>query len=84
MADKFILRGIPKAPATDEAVDVTIEIDANGVLKVTATSVGRPNQEKSITIKRDKMINLSPQEIQELANQRSFEREREERRNLND
>ena len=66
-ADQFSLEGIPKAPAGQESVDVTIEIDANGLLKVTACAVNDPDKVKSIVITRDKMLNLSREELEELA-----------------
>jgi molecular chaperone DnaK (HSP70) len=57
----FVLTGIPPAPRGIPQIDVTFDIDVNGILNVTA-------QEKSIGIKKNIIINsktnrLSTQEI---------------------
>ncbi len=46
---KFHLTGIPPAPARMPQVEVTFDIDANGILNVTAKDLGTNNQQK-ITI----------------------------------
>ncbi|XP_065210440.1 heat shock 70 kDa protein II-like isoform X2 [Planococcus citri] len=66
LLDKFTLTGIPPAPAGKPKVDVTFEIDANGILKVTAVekSTGSTNQ---MTIKCDRN-RLSKDEIERMIN----------------
>lgn len=61
MLGKFELTGIPPAPRGVPQIEVTFEIDANGVLKVSATDKGAGKSE-SITIKNDKG-RLSQEEI---------------------
>jgi len=53
---KFELSGIPPAPRGVPQVEVTFDLDANGILNVTAVdkSTGRENK---ITITNDKGIN---------------------------
>merc|ERR1719409_1261559 len=50
---KFDLSGIPPAPRGVPQIDVTFEIDANGILNVKAEDKGTGKQEK-ITITNDK------------------------------
>ncbi|XP_065210442.1 heat shock 70 kDa protein II-like [Planococcus citri] len=66
LLDIFTLTGIPPAPAGKAIVDVTFEIDANGILKVTAVekSTGSTNQ---ITIKYERN-RLSKDEIDRMIN----------------
>merc|ERR1719502_2273483 len=61
---KFQLEGIPPKPRGGPQIDVTFDIDANGILNVSAVekSVGK---EKSITIKNDKG-RMSDDEIERL------------------
>lgn len=61
---KFDLSGIPPAPRGVPQIDVTFDIDANGILNVTAkdNSTGRSNQ---IQIKNDKG-RLSKEEIDKM------------------
>jgi heat shock 70kDa protein 1/2/6/8 len=63
---KFDLTGIPPAPRGVPQIEVTFDIDANGILNVTAkdNSTGRSNQ---IQIKNDKG-RLSKDEIQRMIN----------------
>lgn len=58
---KFDLNGIPPAPRGVPQIEVTFEIDANGILKVSAHEKGTGKQE-SITITNDKG-RLSQEEI---------------------
>merc|ERR1711881_521226 len=50
---KFELKGIPPAPRGVPQIDVTFEIDANGILNVGAKDKGTGNEEQ-ITITADK------------------------------
>ena len=61
--DQFNLKGLPKGRAYNVCVDETFEIDANGILKVTATSIDDHKNEKTLIINRDKRINLTDEEI---------------------
>lgn len=58
---KFELTGIPPAPRGVPQIEVSFGLDANGILKVTATDKGT-GKEQSITIKNDKG-RLSQEEI---------------------
>merc|ERR1712190_218593 len=58
---KFDLTGIPPAPRGQPQIEVTFEIDVNGILKVSAEDKASSNKE-SITIKNDQN-RLSPDEI---------------------
>ncbi|ODV88878.1 hypothetical protein CANCADRAFT_130416 [Tortispora caseinolytica NRRL Y-17796] len=58
---KFELTGIPPAPRGVPQIEVTFELDANGILKVSATDKGTGKSE-SITITNDKG-RLSKEEI---------------------
>ncbi|KAK9461715.1 heat shock protein 70 family [Lipomyces oligophaga] len=58
---KFELNGIPPAPRGVPQIEVTFELDANGILKVSATDKGTGKSE-SITITNDKG-RLSKEEI---------------------
>jgi len=49
---KFDLTGIPPAPRGVPQIEVTFEIDVNGILRVSAEDKGTGNKEK-ITIKND-------------------------------
>jgi L1 cell adhesion molecule like protein len=63
---KFDLSGIPPAPRGVPQVEVTFDIDANGILKVSAAeqTTGKSN---TITITNDKGC-LSKEEIERMAN----------------
>jgi L1 cell adhesion molecule like protein len=76
---KFELIGIPPAPRGVPKIDVTFNIDANGILGVTAkdTSSGK---EQSITITNDKG-RLSQREIDEMLRQ-AEEMKKEDEENL--
>merc|ERR1712038_752118 len=58
---KFDLTGIPAAPRGVPQIEVTFEIDVNGILRVSAEEKGSNNKE-SITIKNDDN-RLSPEKI---------------------
>lgn len=58
---KFDLTGIPAAPRGVPQIEVTFEIDVNGILKVSAEDKGTGNKEK-ITITNDQN-RLSPEDI---------------------
>ena len=61
---KFELTGIPPAPRGVPQIEVTFEIDVNGILRVSATDKGTGKAE-SITITNDKG-RLSPEEIERM------------------
>lgn len=61
---KFDLTGIPPAPRGVPQIEVTFELDANGILKVSAQDKGTGKSE-SITIKNDKG-RLSEDEIERM------------------
>jgi len=61
---KFDLTGIPPAPRGVPQIEVTFEIDANGILKVSAEDKGTGNKEK-ITITNDHN-RLSPEDIEKM------------------
>ncbi|PVG00682.1 heat shock protein 70, partial [Serendipita vermifera] len=61
---KFELSGIPPAPRGVPQIEVTFEIDANGILKVSAADKGTGKSE-SITITNEKG-RLSPEEIERM------------------
>lgn len=61
---KFDLNGIPPAPRGMPQIEVTFEIDANGILQVSAEDKGTGNKEK-ITITNDQN-RLSPEDIERM------------------
>ena len=61
---KFELTGIPPAPRGVPQIEVTFEIDANGILQVSASDKGTGKAEK-ITITADKG-RLSPEDIERM------------------
>jgi len=61
---KFDLTGIPPAPRGVPQIEVTFEIDANGVLQVSAEDKGAGNKEK-ITITNDQN-RLTPEDIEKM------------------
>ncbi|XP_076821484.1 endoplasmic reticulum chaperone BiP-like [Clavelina lepadiformis] len=63
---KFDLTGIPSAPRGVPQIEVTFEIDVNGILRVSAEDKGTGNKEK-ITIKNDDN-RLSEEDIQRMVN----------------
>jgi len=61
---KFDLTGIPPAPRGVPQIEVTFEIDANGVLQVSAEDKGTATKEK-ITITNDQN-RLTPEDIEQM------------------
>ncbi|MBI4033852.1 molecular chaperone DnaK [Candidatus Saccharibacteria bacterium] len=61
---RFILDGIPPAPRGIPQIEVTFNIDANGILNVTAKDKGT-SKEQSITIQNSG--NLSKDEVEKMA-----------------
>merc|ERR1712057_75616 len=61
---KFNLNGIPAAPRGQPQIEVTFEVDANGILNVGAEDKGSGKSEK-ITITNDSG-RLSPEEIERM------------------
>jgi len=66
MLGKFDLTGIPPAPRGVPQIEVTFEIDVNGILHVSAEDKGTGNKNK-ITITNDHN-RLSPDDIQRMIN----------------
>merc|ERR1712165_8696 len=64
---KFDLTGIPAAPRGVPQIEVTFEIDVNGILRVAAEDKGT-NSKESITIKNDQN-RLSPEDIDRMVNE---------------
>jgi heat shock protein 5 len=83
---KFELTGIPPAPRGVPQIEVSFELDANGILKVTAGDKGTGKSE-SITITNDKgrltqdEIDRMVQEAEKYADEDKATRERIEARN---
>jgi heat shock protein 5 len=63
---KFDLTGIPPAPRGTPQIEVTFEIDVNGILKVTAKDKGT-GKENTIVINKDQN-RLNTEEIQKMIN----------------
>jgi len=63
---KFDLNNIPPAPRGVPQIEVTFEIDANGILQVSAEDKGTGNKEK-ITITNDQN-RLTPEDIEKMIN----------------
>merc|ERR1719245_101211 len=63
---KFDLTGIPPAPRGTPQIEVTFDVDANGILNVSAVEKGSGKIEK-ITITNDKG-RLSNEEIEKMVN----------------
>ncbi len=61
---KFDLHGIPPAPRGQPQIEVTFEVDANGILSVSAIEKGSGKSEK-IQINNDKG-RLTPEEIERM------------------
>ena len=66
MLGKFDLTGVPPAPRGVPQIEVTFEIDVNGILKVSAEDKGTGNKEK-IVINNDQN-RLSPEDIERMIN----------------
>jgi molecular chaperone DnaK len=63
---RFILDGIPPAPRGIPQVEVTFDIDANGILHVTAKDKGTGKEQK---IRIEAGSGLSPEEIEKMKNE---------------
>ncbi|XP_059404908.1 endoplasmic reticulum chaperone BiP-like [Carassius carassius] len=63
----FDLTGIPLAPSGVPQIEVTFEIDVNGILRVTAEDKGTGNKNK-ITITNDQN-RLTPEDIERMVNE---------------
>jgi molecular chaperone DnaK len=82
---KFILDGIPPAPRGVPQIEVTFEIDANGILNVKAKDLAT-NKEQKITITastglKDDEIEKMVEEAEKYAEEDKKKRERIEKRN---
>ncbi|CAG8452353.1 847_t:CDS:2 [Ambispora leptoticha] len=83
---KFELTGIPPAPRGVPQIEVTFEMDANGIMKVSAVDKGTGKSE-SITITNDKgrlskeEIDRMVEEAEQFAEEDRIQRERIEARN---
>jgi len=64
MLGSFVLTGIPPAPRGVPQIEATFEIDANGILQVSAEDKGAGNKEK-ISITNDQH-ELSPEDIEKM------------------
>ena len=64
---RFEFSGIPPAPRRVPQIEVTFDIDANGILNVTAKDKGS-GKDKKITIKNDKG-RLSKEEVEKMINE---------------
>jgi len=73
---KFDLTGIPAAPRGVPQIEVTFEIDVNGILRVSAEEKGSNNKE-SITIKNDDN-RLSPDDIERMIKEAEERKEEDE------
>nr|ASA47799.1 heat shock protein 70 [Hermetia illucens] len=73
----FDLSGIPPAPRGVPKIEVTFDLDANGILNVSAKELGTGNA-KNITIKNDKG-RLSQAEIERMLNEAERYKEEDER-----
>lgn len=74
---KFELTGIPPAPRGVPQIEVTFDIDANGILNVTALEKST-NKENKITITNDKG-RLSKEEIERMVNEAEKYRSEDEK-----
>ena len=77
---KFDLKGIPPAPRGQPRINVTFDLDANGILSVSAKEEGTGKVEK-ITIVNDKG-RLSKDEIEEMVKRAEEYKEADEQRKL--
>jgi len=74
---KFELSGIPPAPRGVPQIEVTFDIDANGILNVTALERST-NKENKITITNDKG-RLSKEDIERMVNEAEMYRNEDEK-----
>ena len=73
----FQLTGIPAAPRGVPQIEVKFDIDANGIVNVTAKDLGT-NKEQSITITSS--TNLSDEEIEKMRKEAEENKEKDEKR----
>jgi L1 cell adhesion molecule like protein len=78
---KFELSGIPPAPRGVPQIEVTFDIDANGILNVTALEKST-NKENKITITNDKG-RLSKEDIERMVNEAEKYRNEDEKQREN-
>jgi heat shock 70kDa protein 1/2/6/8 len=78
---KFELSGIPPAPRGVPQIEVTFDIDANGILNVTALEKST-NKENKITITNDKG-RLSKEDIERMVNEAEKYRSEDEKQREN-
>jgi molecular chaperone DnaK len=77
---RFILDGIPPAPRGTPQIEVTFDIDSNGILSVSAKDKGT-NKEQKITIQN--ATNLTEEEVEQMKKEaEAHAREDEEKREL--
>ena len=74
---RFELSGIPPVPRGVPQIEVTFDIDANGILNVTAKDKGS-GKDKKITIKDDKG-RLSKEEVERMINEAEKYKEEDEK-----
>ena len=74
---RFQLTGIPAAPRGVPQIEVTFDIDANGIVNVTAKDLGT-NKEQSITITSS--TNLSDEEIEKMRKEAEENKEADKKR----
>ncbi|MFQ6071597.1 MAG: molecular chaperone DnaK [Methanosarcinales archaeon] len=74
---RFVLDGIPPAPRGVPQIEVTFDIDANGILNVSAKDLGT-GKERSITIKRPG--GLSEEEINRMVKEAEAHAEEDKKR----
>ncbi|PRD32524.1 UNVERIFIED_CONTAM: Heat shock protein 70 B2 [Trichonephila clavipes] len=76
---KFLLSGIPPVPRGVPQIEVTFNLDANGILNVSATDQSS-GKSRSITITNDKG-RLSKEDVERMLNEaKQYEREDQEQR----
>lgn len=74
---RFVLSDIPAAPRGVPQIEVKFDIDANGIVNVTAKDLGT-NKEQKITITSN--INLSDEEIDKMVKEAEANREQDNKR----
>jgi molecular chaperone DnaK len=74
---RFILDGIPPAPRGVPQIEVTFDIDANGILNVSAKDKAT-NKEQKITIKN--ATNLSEEEVEKMKQEAELHAEEDKKR----
>ena len=74
---RFVLSDIPAAPRGVPQIEVKFDIDANGIVNVTAKDLGT-NKEQKITITSN--TNLSDEEIDKMVKEAEANREQDNKR----